>query len=135
MTLNPANLSSTSSTFVQFNYFIRKSFLEFDLKQKGDQPGSLPCSGPSSSTSSSSASLHSPPGSPTHAGHLQEDFVRSKEFQQVVQGKLVTLEELVHMRRVLTAASLDNLPLDSSIKDDVTNGKVGRLPDFSFLKP
>lgn len=28
------------------------------------------------------------------------------------------------MRRVLTAASLDNLPLDSSIKDDVTNGKV-----------
>ncbi|XP_046632352.1 protein spire homolog 1-like isoform X3 [Daphnia pulicaria] len=99
MTLNPANLSS-------------------------DQPGSLPCSGPSSSTSSSSASLHSPPGSPTHAGHLQDDFVRSKEFQQVVQGKLVTLEELVHMRRVLTAASLDNLPLDSSIKDDVTNGKV-----------
>lgn len=99
MTLNPANLSS-------------------------DQPGSLPCSGPSSSTSSSSASLHSPPGSPTSAGHLQEDFVRSKEFQQVVQGKLVTLEELVHMRRVLTAASLDNLPLDSSIKDDVTNGKV-----------
>ncbi|XP_057379432.1 protein spire homolog 1-like [Daphnia carinata] len=99
MTLNPANLSS-------------------------DQPGSLPCSGPSSSTSSSSASLHSPPGSPTSAGHLQEDFVRSKEFQQVVQGKLVTLEELVHMRRVLTAASLDNLPLDSSIKDDVVNGKV-----------
>lgn len=40
---------------------------------------------------------------------------------------MVTLEELVHMRRVLTAASLDNLPLDSSIKDDVTNGKVGTL--------
>ena len=67
--------------------------------------------------------------------HLQEDFVRSKEFQQVVQGKLVTLEELVHMRRVLTAASLDNLPLDSSIKDDVVNGKVSRkrlsLPYFA----
>lgn len=57
-------------------------------------------------------------------GHVQEDFVRSKEFQQVVQGKIITLEELVHMRRVLTAASLENLPLDSSIKDDVINGKV-----------
>lgn len=50
--------------------------------------------------------------------------MRSEEFQQVVQGKLVTLEELVHMRRVLTAASLENLPFESSVKDDVINGKV-----------
>ena len=53
--------------------------------------------------------------------------MRSEEFQQVVQGKLVTLEELVHMRRVLTAASLENLPLESSVKDDVINGKVGPI--------
>ena len=104
--------------FLIFYYY----FIWLPTGIKSGESGSLPCSGPSSSASSS-ASLNSPPGSPMH---LQEDFVRSKEFQQVVQGKLVTLEELVHMRRVLTAASLDNLPLDSSIKDDVVNGKVSR---------
>ena len=89
------------------------------------EPGSLPCSGPSSSASSvSSASLPSPPGSPMMHNHLQDDFVRSEQFQQEVQGKLITLEELVRMRRVLTAASLENLPLDSSVKDDVACGKV-----------
>lgn len=66
--------------------------------------------------------------------HVQEDFVRSKEFQQVVQGKIITLEELVHMRRVLTAASLENLPQDSSsIKDDVTNGKVSTIQHGYFI--
>ena len=89
------------------------------------EPGSLPCSGPSSSASSvSSASLPSPPGSPMMHNHLQDAFVHSDTFQQEVQGKLITLEELVRMRRVLTAASLENLPLDSSIKDDVAGGKV-----------
>lgn len=91
--------------------------------QSGES-GSLPCSGPSSSASSS-ASLHSPPGSPMH-GYYQEDFVRSQGFREVSEGKLVTLEELVHMRKVLTDASLENLPLASSIKDDVKNGKVER---------
>lgn len=57
-------------------------------------------------------------------GYYQEDFVRSQGFREVSEGKLVTLEELVHMRKVLTDASLENLPLASSIKDDVKNGKV-----------
>lgn len=60
----------------------------------------------------------------TTSHHLQDDFIRSEEFQQVVHGKLVTLEELVHMRRVLTAASLEALPSKSSVKEDVVNGKV-----------
>lgn len=58
-------------------------------------------------------------------GHLQEDFLRSKEFQQVMdQANAVTLQEVMHMRHVLTSASLENLPLDSCIKEDVINGKV-----------
>ena len=94
-------------------------------------------SGPSSSSGSSSVSSSSIPGSPSgspvhhhHHPHLQDDFLRSEAFKTEVQGKLVTLEELVHMRRVLTAASVENLPLDSTIKDDVENGKVFKILDF-----
>lgn len=67
-------------------------------------------------------------------GHLQEDFLRSKEFQKVMgQGNAVTLQEVMHMRHVLTSASLENLPLDSSIKEDVINGKVTVVLKFVHL--
>jgi len=102
------------------------SYSQDQRRLNGEPGGSLPCSGPCSSTSSvSSVSIPSPPGSPMNYGHLQEDFLRSKEFQQVMgQGNAVTLQEVMHMRHVLTSASLENLPLDSSIKEDVINGKV-----------
>ena len=36
----------------------------------------------------------------------------------------LTLDEVVHIRSVLTKAELESLPLDGDLKDDVAKGKV-----------
>ena len=36
----------------------------------------------------------------------------------------LTLDEVVHIRTVLTKAELESLPLDGSLKEDVEKGKV-----------
>ena len=36
----------------------------------------------------------------------------------------LTLDEVVHIRSVLTKAELEGLPLDGDLKDDVAKGKV-----------
>ena len=97
---------------------------------------SLPNSGPASSASStSSVSIPSPPGSPCmlpvldplveHArlANIQDEFLQSKNFESV-DCLALTLEEMVHIRRVLTKADLEDLPLDASVKDEIANGKV-----------
>ena len=38
----------------------------------------------------------------------------------------LTLDEVVHIRSVLTKAELESLPLDGDLKDDVAKGKVSR---------
>ena len=39
----------------------------------------------------------------------------------------LTLDEVVHIRSVLTKAELEGLPLDGDLKDDVAKGKVSSL--------
>ena len=43
----------------------------------------------------------------------------------------LTLDEVVHIRSVLTKAELEGLPLDGDLKDDVAKGKVS-WPLFTF---
>ena len=40
----------------------------------------------------------------------------------------LTLDEVVHIRSVLTKAELEGLPLDGDLKDDVAKGKVSWPP-------
>ena len=39
----------------------------------------------------------------------------------------LSLDEVVHIRSVLTKAELEGLPLDGDLKDDVAKGKVSRI--------
>ena len=55
--------------------------------------------------------------------NLQDEFLRSKAFHGV-DCLALTLEEMVHIRHVLTKADLEALPLDATIKDDIAHGKV-----------
>lgn len=55
--------------------------------------------------------------------HLQDEFLQSKEFENV-DCLALTLEEMVHIRHVLTKADLESLPLDTTNKDDIAGGKV-----------
>jgi len=55
--------------------------------------------------------------------NIQDEFLQSKNFESV-DCLALTLEEMVHIRRVLTKADLEDLPLDASVKDEIANGKV-----------
>ena len=39
----------------------------------------------------------------------------------------LTLDEVVHIRSVLTKAELEGLPLDGQLKEDLEKGKVGQF--------
>ena len=55
---------------------------------------------------------------------LQEEFFHSNHWQTAIECLSLNLEEVVHIRNVLTKAELESLPLDCSLKDDVEKGKV-----------
>jgi len=80
----------------------------------------------SSQTSNYSQSDTSPPyrlnTSQMHAS-LQEEY-NSPEWQRALQTLNLSLEEVAHIRSVLTKAELEALPLDGSVKDNVGRGKV-----------
>ena len=44
----------------------------------------------------------------------------------------LTLDEVVHIRSVLTKAELEGLPLDGDLKDDVAKGKVSGVLYFCY---
>merc|ERR1719290_259274 len=80
----------------------------------------------SSQCSNYSQSDASPPyrlnTSQMHAS-LQEEY-NSPEWQRALQTLNLSLEEVAHIRSVLTKAELEGLPLEGSVKDNVCRGKV-----------
>jgi len=80
----------------------------------------------SSQCSNYSQSDTSPPyrlnTSQMHAS-LQEEY-NSPEWQRALQTLNLSLEEVAHIRSVLTKAELEGLPLDGCVKDNVGKGKV-----------
>lgn len=55
---------------------------------------------------------------------LQEEFFQSNQWQTAMECLSLNLEEVVHIRNVLTKAELESLPVDCSTKEDVLKGKV-----------
>jgi hypothetical protein len=55
---------------------------------------------------------------------LQEEFFQSNQWQTAMECLSLNLEEVVHIRNVLTKAELEALPVDCSTKQDVEKGKV-----------
>jgi len=55
---------------------------------------------------------------------LQEEFFQSNHWQTAMECLSLNLEEVVHIRNVLTKAELEGLPVDCSTKEDVEKGKV-----------
>ena len=55
---------------------------------------------------------------------LQEEFFQSNHWQTAIECLSLNLEEVVHIRNVLTKAELESLPVDCSLKEDVEKGKV-----------
>ncbi|XP_065200343.1 protein spire isoform X2 [Planococcus citri] len=53
---------------------------------------------------------------------LQEELFESKQWQDECLS--LTLEEIVHIRSVLTKAELESLPVEGHVKDDVEKRKV-----------
>ena len=56
--------------------------------------------------------------------YLQEEFFQSNHWQTAIECLSLNLEEVVHIRNVLTKAELESLPVDCSLKEDVEKGKV-----------
>ncbi|XP_050690723.1 protein spire-like [Eriocheir sinensis] len=84
------------------------------------------------------------PSSPAHQDFLpstsqtQRDFLSSAHFSARLDCLALTLEEVVHIRNVLTKADLEALPLDLTIKEDMAKGKICFLcmkTRFGFFGP
>ncbi|KAK8736912.1 hypothetical protein OTU49_004718 [Cherax quadricarinatus] len=86
----------------------------------------------------------SAPSSPAHQDFIsstsqtQRDFLSSAHFSTRLDCLALTLEEVVHIRNVLTKADLEALPLDLTIKEDMAKGKICFLcmkTRFGFFGP
>ena len=55
---------------------------------------------------------------------LNKFFHFQEHWATALQTLDLTLDEVVHIRSVLTKAELEGLPLDGSLKEDVEKGKV-----------
>jgi len=55
---------------------------------------------------------------------IQEEFFQSDHWHTAVECLSLNLEEVVHIRNVLTKAELEALPVECSLKEDVEKGKV-----------
>lgn len=58
---------------------------------------------------------------------LQEEFFQSNQWQTAMECLSLNLDEVMHIRYVLTKADLEALPDDCSLKEDVEKGKVRKL--------
>lgn len=93
-------------------------------------PQSRPSSrGPTPSSASSEAGSQSGLGGVLpelswSRSSLQDDLLHSKNWQTAMECLSLTLEEIVHIRSVLTKAELESLPVEGHVKDDVEKKKV-----------
>lgn len=56
--------------------------------------------------------------------NLQSEFLQSEHWAAALETLDLNLDELVHIRSVLTKAELESLPLDGTFKEDVEKGKI-----------
>uniref|UniRef100_A0A2P2I985 Protein spire-like n=1 Tax=Hirondellea gigas TaxID=1518452 RepID=A0A2P2I985_9CRUS len=77
-----------------------------------------------SATSSTVSNGSSPSNVLLSHSQNQRDFLSSAHFAAHLDCLSLTLEEVVHIRNVLTKADLEALPLDLTIKEDMARGKV-----------
>ncbi|XP_064103913.1 protein spire homolog 1-like isoform X4 [Macrobrachium nipponense] len=105
------------------------------------RPSSESITPPSSMPQSTNVSA---PTSPAHQDFIastsqtQRDFLSSAHFSSRLDCLALTLEEVVHIRNVLTKADLEALPLDLTIKEDMAKGKICFLcmkTRFGFFGP
>lgn len=55
---------------------------------------------------------------------LQDEFNSSDQWHKALQTLNLNLEEVAHIRSVLTKAELEGLPLDGNVKDNVQKGRI-----------
>lgn len=55
---------------------------------------------------------------------LQDEFNSSDQWHKALQTLNLNLEEVAHIRSVLTKAELEGLPLDGNVKDNVLKGRI-----------
>eukprot|EP00095_Tigriopus_kingsejongensis_P011473 maker-scaffold626_size122949-snap-gene-0.27 protein:Tk11473 transcript:maker-scaffold626_size122949-snap-gene-0.27-mRNA-1 annotation:"spire " len=61
---------------------------------------------------------------PQMHANLQSEFLQSEHWAAALKTLDLNLDEVVHIRSVLTKAELESLPLDGTFKDDVERGKI-----------
>ncbi|XP_023323232.1 protein spire homolog 1 isoform X2 [Eurytemora carolleeae] len=55
---------------------------------------------------------------------LHSEFIKSEHWVSALQTIELSLEEVVHIRSVLSRAELEAIPLDNNLKEDVVKGKL-----------
>merc|ERR1712223_537237 len=55
---------------------------------------------------------------------LHAEFSQPEHWATALQTLDLTLDEVIHIRTVLTKAELESLPLDGTMKEDVEKGKI-----------
>merc|ERR550519_653740 len=88
-------------------------------------------SSPKSSLSQQDSSVLSNESSPRYQlntsqmhASLQDEFNSSDQWHKALQTLNLNLEEVAHIRSVLTKAELEGLPLDGNVKDNVQKGRI-----------
>jgi len=61
---------------------------------------------------------------PMMHANLHTEFIHSDHWVAALQTLELSLDEVVHIRSVLTRAELEALPLDNNLKEDVEKGKI-----------
>lgn len=61
-------------------------------------------------------------------------ILKQAQTQNAMKCLSLTLEEVIHIRNVLTKAELESLLVDKGVFDDVTKGKVGYLCTYLYGK-
>jgi len=96
-----------------------------------DGEAESPLSAISSFDSPSCSVLGSPGEDPSYRlntpqmhANLHTEFLHSDHWVAALQTLELSLEEVVHIRSVLTRAELEALPLDNNLKEDVERGKI-----------
>jgi len=59
-----------------------------------------------------------------HSTNLHSEFIKSEEWMSALQTLELSLDEVVHIRSVLSRAEFEALPLDNNLKTDVEKGKI-----------
>jgi spire-like protein len=119
-----------SITLCTNSYRRKSSVSSCSSTQSGSSNQSTPKTSFSSTNSNYAESTSPSSPSPSYKlntsqmhASLQEEY-NSPEWQRALQTLNLSLDEVAHIRSVLTKAELEGLPLEGSVKENVCKGKV-----------